>query len=85
MYDTFDQQMQFLLISEPLYIVEEYLCNGNLKCVLECSRQPNACIHENIHHRFIKLDQKKLLQMAQQIADGMDFIASSKVNNQSFV
>ena len=62
-----------------MYIVEEYLCNGNLKSVLECSRQPKNCIHENIHHKFIKLNQKKLLQMAQQIADGMDFIATSKV------
>ena len=66
-------------------MVKEYLCYGNLKSVLECSRQPENCIHDNIHHKIIKLNQNKLLQMAQQIADGMDFIAASEVNQSLMV
>ena len=64
---------------EPLYIIVEYACFGNLKTVLENSRELKESAVSKKRFVQCSIDQGRLLTMAKQVADGMGHIACHKV------
>ena len=70
-----------LSLLEPFYVIVEYTCFGSLKMVLENNRKSNACKGNTES----SIDQGRLLKMAQQVASGMECIASHKVKRWRFL
>ena len=70
----------YFILSEPFYIINEYACFGNLETVLKNSRQvKQSTVSKKKRYIPCGIDQRRLLTMAKQVADGMGHIASHKV------
>ena len=64
-----------LSLLEPFCIIVEYTCFGSLKTVLENNHKSKTC---KGNAQSI-IDKGRLIKMAQQVASGMECIASHKV------
>ena len=69
-----------LVFTDPLYIIVEFLANGNLKDFLVKSRVENAYVNSSLQEMKSTLSPAQLLMFAKQAADGMAHIAEQKVS-----
>ena len=70
-------------ISDPLYIVLEYLPHGDLLGYLRKSRGHEDTYNTGEKRPSSKLTEKDLLSFAWMIADGMSYLATMKVNHKT--
>lgn len=70
----------YLFFSDPVYVIVEYMSNGNLKTFLRKSRnQDKNAIYSNLHGISVHLTLEQLLNFALQTATGMEYLSSQKV------
>ena len=67
--------------SDPPYIIVEFLSRGNLKDLLDSSRNKRGRVYGNLHGISKSLTSEDLMKFATDVADGMAFIAAQQVLN----
>lgn len=76
-----DPRISFLVLG-PLYVIVEYASKGNLREYLQARRPPGMeYCYNPTHQAEEQLSFKDLVSCAYQVARGMEYLASKKVNN----